>query len=122
MEIILDSIKLDNGETMGYRKVGEGNKILILIHGNMTSSKHWDIVMENMPSDFTTIGIDMRGFGFSTYNTPINSLKDFSEDLKSFVTLMGIEKFYLVGWSTGGGVAMEFAAKHPEQIEKLVLV
>ena len=122
MEIILDKIKLDNGETMGYRKVGEGNKLLILVHGNMTSSKHWDLVMENMPNDFTTIAIDMRGFGISTYNTPVNSLKDFSEDLKSFVNIMGIEKFHLLGWSTGGGVAMEFAAKYPENIEKLILV
>ena len=26
---------------------------------------------------------------------------------------MGVEKFHLLGWSTGGGVAMEFAAKYP---------
>lgn len=120
--IMLNSIALPNGETMGYRKVGEGNKVLVLAHGNMSTSKHWDTVMENMPSEYTTYAIDMRGFGISTYNTRANSLRDFSEDLKLFVEAMGLKKFYLAGWSTGGGVAMYFTIDYPEYVEKLILV
>lgn len=119
---MLNSIKLSNGETMGYRKVGEGNKVLILVHGNMSTSKHWDTVMESMPSEYITYAIDMRGFGISTYNTPVNSLKDFSEDLKLFVDEMGLNKFCLAGWSTGGGVVMHFAIDYPDYVEKLILV
>lgn len=119
---MLNLVKLSNGETMGYRKIGEGNKILILVHGNMSTSKHWDTVMERMPSEYTTYAIDMRGFGGSTYNTPVNSLKDFSEDLKLFVDEIGLDKFYLAGWSTGGGVVMHFSIDYPEQVEKLILV
>lgn len=119
---MLNSIKLSNGETMGYRKVGKGNKVLILVHGNMSTSKHWDTVMESMPSEYITYAIDMRGFGISTYNTPVNSLKDFSEDLKLFVDEMGLNKFSLAGWSTGGGVVMHFAIDYPDYVEKLILV
>lgn len=122
LNIFLNSIELPNGETMGYRKLGEGDKVLILVHGNMSTSKHWDTVMESMPSEYTTYAIDMRGFGISTYNTPVNSLKDFSEDLKLFVDAIGIKKFNLAGWSTGGGVAMHFAIDYPEYVEKLILV
>ncbi|SDY42796.1 Pimeloyl-ACP methyl ester carboxylesterase [Proteiniborus ethanoligenes] len=121
-EITLNSVKLSNGETYGYRKSGEGNKVLVLVHGNMSSSKHWDLVMENLPSDYTTYAIDMRGFGVSSYNTPINSLKDLSEDLKLFVDAIGLKNFYLAGWSTGGGVAMHFSIDYPEHVEKLILV
>lgn len=119
---MLNSIKLSNGETMGYRKVGKGNKVLILVHGNMSTSKHWDTVMESMPSEYITYAIDMRGFGISTYNTPVNSLKDFSEDLKLFADAMGLNKFSLAGWSTGGGVVMHFAIDYPDYVEKLILV
>lgn len=122
LNILLNSIELSNGETMGYRKVGEGDKVLVLVHGNMSTSKHWDTVMESMPSEYTTYAIDMRGFGISTYNIPVNSLKDFSEDLKLFVDAMGLKEFYLAGWSTGGGVAMHFAIDYPEYVEKLILV
>lgn len=120
--IILKSIELSNGETLGYRVTGEGEKILILLHGNMSSSKHWDLVMENMPEDYTTYALDLRGFGISTYNSRANSLRDFSEDLKLFVDAMGLKKFYLAGWSTGGGIAMYFAIDYPEYVEKLILV
>lgn len=120
--IKLNSIKLSNGETIGYRKIGEGNKVLILIHGNMSTSKHWDTVMESMPDEYTTYAIDMRGFGISSYNTPVNSLRDFSEDLKLLVDAMNLDKFYLTGWSTGGGVAMYFSIDYPDYVEKLILV
>ena len=62
-EILLHSIKLSNGETMGYRKVGDGDKIVLLVHGNMSTSKHWDRVMESMPKEYTTYAMDLRGFG-----------------------------------------------------------
>lgn len=119
---MLNSIKLSNGETIAYRKSGTGNKILVLVHGNMSTSKHWDTVMESMPSEYLVYAIDMRGFGGSTYNTPVVSLKDFSEDLKLFVDAMALDKFYLAGWSTGGGVVMHFAIDYPEMVEKLILV
>ncbi len=120
--ILLSTVELSNGETLGYRKSGDGNKILVLIHGNMSTSKHWDIVMEGMPNEYTAYAIDMRGFGASTYNNRANSLRDFSEDLKLFVDAIGLKKFYLAGWSTGGGVAMYFAIDYPEYVEKLILV
>ncbi|MFA5523390.1 MAG: alpha/beta hydrolase [Tissierellales bacterium] len=121
-DILLNTVDLSNGETLGYRKFGIGSKILILVHGNMSTSKHWDTVMESMPIEFTTYAIDMRGFGDSTYNNRANSLRDFSEDLKLFVEIMGLKKFYLAGWSTGGGVAMYFTIDYPEYVEKLILV
>jgi len=120
--IMLSSIKLSNGETIGYRKIGEGKKILVLIHGNQSTSKHWDTVMESMPSEYTTYAIDLRGFGISSYNSSFDSLRELSEDLKLFVDELGLKKFNIAGWSTGGGVAMYFAIDHPEYVEKLILV
>lgn len=121
-KILLSSVELSNGETIGYRKVGDGDKILVLVHGNMSTSKHWDTVMESMPQEYTTYAVDLRGFGISTYNTPANSLRDFAEDIKLFVDAMKLDKFNLAGWSTGGGIAMYFAIDFPEYIEKLILV
>lgn len=122
MEIKLDSVKLPNGEKLGYRKKEGGEKKLVLLHGNMTSSKHWDILIESMPEEFTIYAPDLRGFGVSSYNKEINSLHDFSEDFKLFCDKLNLNRFNLMGWSTGGGVAMDFAADNPEYVDKLILM
>ena len=121
-ELVLKSVKLDNGEVIGYRECGEGKKTLVLIHGNMTSSKHWDIFMDKLKHKFKIYALDLRGFGKSTYNTPINSIKDFSEDVKFFVDKLELGELVVAGWSTGGGVAMQFTADYPNYVEKLILI
>jgi pimeloyl-ACP methyl ester carboxylesterase len=120
--LTLKSIEIKNGETIGYRESGYGDKIIVLIHGNMTSSKHWDLLMEAMPDEYRIYAVDLRGFGISSYNNPIDSIKDFSEDLKLFVDELGIKGFYLGGWSTGGGVSMQFTADYPDYVKKLILI
>ncbi len=118
----LQRVTLKNGESYSYREMGSGDDILILLHGNMTSSKHWDVLVDKLQEDFRIIAPDLRGFGGSSYNKEISSLKDFSDDLKEFVDALDIKSFYLCGWSTGGGVAMQFSANHNEYVKKLILV
>lgn len=122
MNMTLQKVTLANGESITYRKRAGGKQILLLVHGNMTSSKHWDVLMDALDDSFTVIALDMRGFGGSTYNTRVNGIKDFSNDLKSFVDKLSLNKFDLIGWSTGGAVCMQFVADYPGYCEKLVLL
>ena len=122
MEISLKRVEIPNGEKLAYRERRGGEELLILVHGNMSSSKHWDLLMEAIDGKFKIYAIDLRGFGESSYNQSINSLKDFSQDLKLFVELLQLDYFHLMGWSTGGGVAMQFAADYPDYIHKLILM
>lgn len=120
--IELKSVRIANGETLGYREREGGDTVLMLVHGNMNSSKHWDLVLENADPRYKIYAVDQRGFGISTYNNRFDSLRDLSEDLKMFVDAIGLQKFSLMGWSTGGGVVMQFAADYPEHVEKLILL
>lgn len=122
MKIELKTVDLPNGETYGYREREGGEVPVLLVHGNMTSSKHWDVLMEAMAPEYRIYAVDMRGFGASTYNQRITGLKDFSEDMKLFVDALELPPFHLAGWSTGGGVAMQFAADYPEQVKSLILL
>lgn len=118
---VLANVELSNGETLTYRKREGGDELVLLIHGNMTSSKHWDLLMESMDERFTIYAVDMRGFGESTYNKRITSIKDFSDDIKLFVDALELKDFTIIGWSTGGNVSMQFCADYPDYSKKLVL-
>lgn len=113
-------VELKN-EKIHYTEKGEGIPF-IMLHGNMTSSVHLDVMYEHLPKGIRLITPDMRGFGQSSYNNRFDSLKELACDMIEFIDKLGIEKCIVGGWSTGGGVAMEMVALRPELFEKLVLV
>jgi len=122
MKTELKSLLLTNGETLGYREREGGKEVLLLIHGNMTSSKHWDILIDALDPKYKIYAVDMRGFGISSYNRKFDSLKELCDDIKLFVDKLNLKKFSIMGWSTGGGVAMHFAANYPDYIKKMILL
>ncbi|WP_062350790.1 alpha/beta fold hydrolase [Bacillus kwashiorkori] len=122
MNVTMKKIALPNGETLAYREREGGDQVLLLVHGNMTSSKHWDVFMEQFDSNYKIYGVDLRGFGSSTYHKRIRGIKDFSDDVKLFVDELGLKDFAMMGWSTGGAVGMQFVADYPGYCEKLILL
>ncbi|TDL74057.1 alpha/beta hydrolase [Rhodococcus qingshengii] len=122
VNVTMKEVQLSNGETIAYREREGGEKKVLLIHGNMTSSKHWDLVLNNMSEEYKLYALDLRGFGKSSYNKLITSIKDFSDDVKLFVDEIDLKDFAIIGWSTGGAVAMQFAADNPGYCNKLILL
>ena len=116
------TIKLENDETYTYRYCPGESKTLILLHGNLASSLFFEQLILDLPKDYTIYALDLRGFGNSTYNRPIDTLRDFAGDLKLFVDKLGLRKFDLLGWSTGGAVAMLFTIYYGYMIDNLYLL
>lgn len=122
IQVELKKVKLSNGETLAYREREGGEEVVILVHGNMTSSVHWDVVFEQLAPKYKVFAVDLRGFGESSYHMEIASIQDFSDDLRMFVDKMGLRNFSLVGWSLGGTVCMQFCADHPGYCHRLFLL
>ena len=118
----LQTVTLSNQETIAYRERPGGEQTIVLVHGNMTSSKHWDVLMDSLDSKYTIYALDLRGFGESSYTKRVTHIKDFSDDLKGFVDALGLRDFSLIGWSTGGAVCMQFEADYPGLCQKLILL
>ncbi len=122
METIIKKVTLPNRETYGYRERVGGEIPFLLIHGNMTSSKHWDVLIDALPASYKVLALDLRGFGSSSYMNRIDSIRDFSDDVKLFADEVGLSAFHVCGWSTGGAVAMQLAADHPGYVKSLLLL
>lgn len=69
------------------------------------------------------IRYDERGCGLSEWDVPdaSYSLASWVGDLAAVVDALGLERFDLLGISQGGAVAIEYAARHPERVRRLVL-
>lgn len=108
-------------ETLAYIDEGSGDNI-VFIHGNMSSSLHYSPLIERLKSKYRCVALDLRGFGDSTYNERFDSLKELAEDVKKFLDAIGITSANVVGWSTGGGIAMELAAMSPDLVKAMFIV
>lgn len=103
-----------------YREEGEGFPVIIL-HGLFGMSDNWMTVAKKLADNYRVIVADLRNHGNSPRSETWN-YKVMAEDINELSENTGAEKFHLIGHSMGGKVAMEFAQKFPEKLEKLVVV
>jgi pimeloyl-ACP methyl ester carboxylesterase len=70
------------------------------------------------------LALDLRGFGHSSYNTRVESISDFADDIAYFCEVLGLTALRptIIGWSLGGCVVMALASKYPNLTNRFVLV
>jgi len=105
---------------LNFIQKGEGEP-LILLHGNGEESGYFKNQIEEFSRHFKVIAVDTRGHGSSPRGEGPFSLSRFAEDLKSFMDEQNIPKAHILGFSDGGNIAMLFALKYPERVDKLIL-
>lgn len=109
-----------NDIQLHYIEQGQGQP-LILLHGNGESCDYFEHQIACFCHDYRVIALDTRGHGQSPKGEKPFTIKQFAEDLHDFMNEKGIAKAILLGFSDGGNIALEFALKYPERVEKLIL-
>ncbi|HWX75123.1 MAG TPA: alpha/beta fold hydrolase, partial [Solirubrobacteraceae bacterium] len=110
-----------HGRHVIYRVAGSGPPI-VLIHGMLNSSSHWQAVALNLAREYTVIAPDLVGHGDSAAPRGDYSLGAHAASIRDLLAAIGIDRATLVGHSLGGGVAMQFFYQFPQRVERLVLV
>lgn len=103
-----------------YEEKGSGTP-LILLHGNGEDHTYFEHQMEYFSKSCRVIAIDTRGHGKSPRGTAPFSIRQFAEDLYEFMQEHRIEKADILGFSDGGNIALIFALKYPECVNRLIL-
>ena len=104
-------------EELAYLDVGQG-PVVVMVHGNMSSSIHYEPLISRIKDKYRCIAVDLRGFGDSSYNNRFDTLEELADDVNLLTEALGIDSYYLVGWSNGGGVSLKLCAKYPEKVKK----
>ncbi|MDB5078193.1 MAG: alpha/beta hydrolase [Chloroflexi bacterium] len=102
-----------------------GGVPIVLVHGNISSSWFFQELMLALANEggFKVYAPDMRGYG-DTQTQPVDAtrgVRDFSDDLASFVQELGLTSFHLLGWSLGGNIVLQYTQDYPETVRSLAL-
>jgi len=110
-----------HGRRAVYRIAGSGPPV-VLIHGMLNSSSHWQSVALELAREHTVIAPDLIGHGDSAAPRGDYSLGAHAASIRDLLAAIGIERATIVGHSLGGGVAMQFFYQFPQRVERLVLI
>ncbi len=103
-----------------YGHYGSGIETLIILHGLFGSERNWMRAVKSLGGHFAIIVPDMRNHGQSPHH-PVHTIAAMRTDIEELAFDLNLEKFFLLGHSMGGYVAMDFALRHPERISGLIV-
>lgn len=103
-----------------YMEKGRGEP-LILLHGNGESCEYFKHQMDPFLARFHVYALDSRGHGKTPRGERPFTIRQFAEDLLGFLEERQIDRAHLLGFSDGGNIALVFAIRHPDRVDRLIL-
>jgi pimeloyl-ACP methyl ester carboxylesterase len=110
-----------NGRKIAYRSIGNGEPMILCqrFRGNLDD---WDPAFLNaLAKHYTVITFDYTGLASSTGN-PQTDMKGFSRDVIDLISVLGLKKVILGGWSFGGWVTQIVTTENPELVSQTILI
>jgi len=96
---------------------------LMLMHGYAGCAETWEYQINHFGHQYRVVVPDLRGHGQSDAPFTEYTMTELVEDINTIADTLDLpEKFVLVGHSFGGSICAEYAASHPERLDKLVLI
>jgi 3-oxoadipate enol-lactonase len=108
-----------DGRSVHYEEAGSGPSV-VLVHGLGGTLAIWEHVTPALAEGFRVVAYDLRGSGSSERPPGPWSLDDLVADLGRVIDAHGLAPTALVGHSMAGGIALAYAARHPENVRAVV--
>lgn len=110
-----------NGIELYYEIHGEG-KPLIVLHGGLGSTSMFAPTIPSLSQTRQIIAVDLQGHGYTADIDRPLSYEAMADDIAGLILMLGFTQVDIMGYSLGGGVALQTAIRHPELVRKLILV
>lgn len=113
------------GRATNYLEAGAGAPVLLL-HGSgpgVTAYANWRLTLPALAGHFRAIAPDAAGFGY-TQRLPGDAygLDLWVDHIAGFLDALGIGRAHVIGNSFGGALAVALADRHPDRVDRLVLM
>lgn len=108
-------------EIVHYEVLGRGRPVIFL-HDWVGSWRYWIPCMQATSTSFRTYALDLWGFGDSGKNPAYYSLEQQVGLIDEFMAKMGIARAALVGHGLGAIIAMLYASRRPQMVDRLMAV
>jgi hypothetical protein len=113
---------VNGGVQIHYVIGGHGGDPVVLLHGWPQTWYEWRHVMPSLAKNYTVIVPDLRGLGDSSKPLTGYDGKTVAEDIHQLVSQLGFKQIFLVGHDFGVQVAYSYAAAHPNEVGRLVIL
>ena len=110
-----------NGIKLYYEIQGSG-KPLVLLHGGLGAIEMFGPNLAALAKGRQVIGVDLQGHGRTADIDRPLSVQFMADDIAALIKHLGLQSADIMGYSLGGGVALQTAIRHPEVVNKLVVV
>jgi len=110
-----------NGIKLYYEIHGSG-KPLVLLHGGLGAIEMFGPNLPALAKGRQVIAVDLQGHGRTADIDRPLSIPLMADDIAALITHLGLQRSDVMGYSLGGGVALQTAIRHPEVVDRLVLV
>jgi pimeloyl-ACP methyl ester carboxylesterase len=112
-----------SGEVRIHYVAGGTGPMVVLLHGFPQHWREWRLIMPRLAdAGYTVLAPDLRGFGLSDRPLADYDVVTVSEDIRQLTKNMGHENVTIVGHDLGAAVAYAWAATHPDEVNRLVLM
>ena len=115
-----------NGVKMYYEIHGNGEPVVLLHGAFMTITNNWSAPgaawIEELAKTRKVIAVEMQGHGRTADIARDMSSENFADDVAALLDDLKIPRADLIGYSMGGGVAMQCAVRHPDKVRKVVVL
>src|SRR5260370_19452268 len=107
--------------TLYYEIHGTG-KPLIMLHGGFGTFEMFDALSPALASKYQVIGVDLYGHGRTALTDRPIRFEQMADDIAGLIGHLGLENADLLGFSLAGAVAIQTALRHPERVNKHVII
>src|SRR4051812_20577856 len=111
-----------NGLKMYYEVHGSGDPVVLLHGAFMTITNNWTGWIAELAKTRQVIAVEMQGHGRTADIERDISSENLADDVAALLDHLKIPKADLIGYSMGGGVAMQCAIRHPDRVRKVVVI
>ena len=112
-----------NGVNLYYETHGAADATpLILLHGGLGSGEMFGPILPTLAATHRVIAVDLQGHGRTAdIDRPLD-IRLMGDDIAALIDHLGLGRADVMGYSLGGGVALQTAVRHPEVVRRLVIV